>query len=44
MQLLVTAGEGFHPLQGRESYMATQFEGKFGFLNIEISNGNLILN
>ncbi|HEX5921995.1 MAG TPA: metallophosphoesterase [Nitrososphaeraceae archaeon] len=35
-----TAGEGFHPLQGRESYMATQFEGKFGFLNIEISNGN----
>jgi hypothetical protein len=35
-----TAGEGFHPLQGRESYMATQFEGRFGFLNIEISNGN----
>jgi hypothetical protein len=35
-----TAGEGFHPLEGRESYMANQFEGKFGFLNIEISNGN----
>ena len=35
-----TAGEGFHPLQGRQPYVATQFEGKFGFLNIEISNGN----
>ncbi|HJR47799.1 MAG TPA: metallophosphoesterase [Nitrososphaeraceae archaeon] len=35
-----TAGEGFHPLDGRRTYMATQFEGKFGFLDIEISNGN----
>lgn len=35
-----TAGEGFHPLSGRQSYVATQFEGKFGFLDIEISNGN----
>lgn len=35
-----TAGEGFHPLQGRQPYVAIQFEGKFGFLNIEISNGN----
>lgn len=35
-----TAGEGFHPLEGRQSYIATQFEGKFGFLDIEISNGN----
>ncbi len=35
-----TAGEGFHPLEGRQTYMATQFEGKFGFLDIEISNGN----
>lgn len=35
-----TAGEGFHPLEGRQSYVATQFEGKFGFLDIEISNGN----
>ena len=36
-----TAGEGpVHPLMGRLPYVATQFEGKFGFLNIEISNGN----
>lgn len=35
-----TAGEGFHPLEGRQSYVATQVEGKFGFLNIEISNVN----
>jgi hypothetical protein len=35
-----TAGEGFHPLEGRQPYVATQFEGKFGFLDIEISNGN----
>ena len=35
-----TAGEGFHPLQGRQTYVATQFEGKFGFLDIEISYGN----
>jgi hypothetical protein len=35
-----TAGEGFHPLEGRQPYVATQFEGKFGFLDMEISNGN----
>lgn len=35
-----TGGEGFHPLKGRHSYVATQFADKFGFLNIEISNGN----
>ena len=35
-----TAGEGFHPLEGRQPYMATQIEGKFGFLDVEISNGN----
>lgn len=35
-----TAGEGFHPLQGRQTYVATQFEGKFGFMDIEISYGN----
>ncbi|HKQ21997.1 MAG TPA: metallophosphoesterase [Nitrososphaeraceae archaeon] len=35
-----TAGEGFHPLQGRQTYVATQFEGMFGFLNIDITNGN----
>jgi predicted phosphodiesterase len=35
-----TAGEGFHPLEGRHSYVATQFADKFGFLDIKISNGN----
>jgi hypothetical protein len=35
-----TGGEGFHPLAGRHSYVATQFADNFGFLNIEISNGN----
>ena len=35
-----TAGEGFHPLESQQSYVAKQFEGKFGFLDIEISNGN----
>ena len=35
-----TGGEGFHPLKGRHPYMATQFEGKFGYLDIEVSNGN----
>ena len=36
-----TGGEGFHPLEGRHSYVATQFADKFGFLDIEISNANL---
>jgi len=35
-----TGGESFYTLEGREPYMATQFGGKFGFLNIDISNGN----
>ena len=34
-----TGGEGFYPLDGQASYTATQFD-RFGFLNIEISNGN----
>lgn len=34
-----TAGEGIHPLEGRHSFIAAQFAGKFGFLDIEISNG-----
>ena len=34
-----TGGEGFYPLDGQASYTATQF-GRFGFLNIDISNGN----
>jgi hypothetical protein len=35
-----TAGEApVHPLLGRLPYVATQFEGKFGFLNIEIISG-----
>ena len=35
-----TAGEGFHPLEGQQPYIAKQLEGKFGFMDIEISNGN----
>ena len=36
-----TAGEApVHPLLGRQPYVATQVAGKFGFLDIEISNGN----
>jgi Calcineurin-like phosphoesterase len=35
-----TGGEGFHPLVGRHPFVATQFADKFGFLNIEIDNGN----
>ena len=38
--LVGTAGESFYPLNGQAPYMASQFEGKFGFLNIDISNGN----
>ena len=34
-----TGGEGFYPLDGQASYTATQFD-RFGFLNIDISNGN----
>jgi hypothetical protein len=35
-----TAGEGFHPLEGQQPYIATQFGGKLGFLDIQVSNGN----
>jgi len=34
-----TGGEGFYPLESQAAYTATQFA-RFGFLNIEISNGN----
>ena len=34
-----TGGESFYPLDGRASYMAAQLD-RFGFLNIEIDNGN----
>jgi Calcineurin-like phosphoesterase len=37
--LIGTGGESFYPLDGQAPYVATQF-GKFGFLNIDISNGN----
>jgi hypothetical protein len=35
-----TAGESFHPLLGRQPYVATQFEGKFGFMDVEITYAN----
>ena len=35
-----TGGVNFYALDGRSPYMATQFADKFGFLNIDISNGN----
>jgi hypothetical protein len=38
--IIGTAGEGFHPLKGRQPYVATQFADKFGFLDVEIGNGN----
>ncbi len=34
-----TGGESFYPLDGTAPYMATQLD-RFGFLNIDISNGN----
>ena len=34
-----TGGESFYPLDGTAPYMATQLD-RFGFLNIEIDNGN----
>jgi hypothetical protein len=37
--LVGTGGESFYPLDGHAPYVANQF-GKFGFLNIDISNGN----
>ena len=38
--LVGTGGEGFYPLSGQAPYVANQFDGKFGFLDIGISNGN----
>jgi calcineurin-like phosphoesterase family protein len=35
-----TGGESFYPLSGQAPYVANQSEGKFGFLDIGISNGN----
>jgi hypothetical protein len=35
-----TGGQGFYPMQGQEPYMVKQIDGKFGFLNIDISNDN----
>ena len=35
-----TGGVNFYALDGRSPYMAKQFADKFGFLNIDISNGN----
>lgn len=37
--LIGTAGESFYPLASQAPYVASQFD-KFGFLNIDISNGN----
>ena len=34
-----TGGEGFYPLESQATYIATQFT-RFGFLNIDISDGN----
>ena len=35
-----TGGVNFYTLEGRDPYVASQFAGKFGFLDIDISNGN----
>jgi hypothetical protein len=35
-----TGGESFYPLVSHVPYVANQFGGKFGFLNVDISNGN----
>ena len=35
-----TGGESFYPLESQAPYMASQFGGKFGYLDIDISNGN----
>jgi hypothetical protein len=37
--LVGTGGESFYPLDSQAPYVASQF-GKFGFLDIDISNGN----
>jgi hypothetical protein len=35
-----TGGENFYSLEGKNPYVANQFAGKFGFLEIDISNTN----
>lgn len=35
-----TGGESFYPLVSQAPYVANQFGGKFGYLDIDISNGN----
>jgi hypothetical protein len=35
-----TGGVNFYSLEGKNPYVANQFAGKFGFLDIDISNGN----
>ncbi|MDP9305546.1 MAG: hypothetical protein M3O68_04295, partial [Thermoproteota archaeon] len=35
-----TGGENFYSLEGKNPYVANQFAGKFGFLDIDVSNGN----
>ncbi|HSA73504.1 MAG TPA: metallophosphoesterase [Nitrososphaeraceae archaeon] len=35
-----TGGVNFYSLEGKNPYVANQFAGKFGFLNINISNGS----
>jgi hypothetical protein len=35
-----TGGESFYPLDSQAPYVATQFTSKFGFLVIDITNGN----
>jgi Calcineurin-like phosphoesterase len=38
--LVGTGGESFYPFSGQAPYVAKQFDGRFGFLDISISNGN----
>jgi hypothetical protein len=35
-----TGGESFYPLTSQAPSVANQFDGKFGFLDVNISNGN----
>ena len=35
-----TGGESFYPLDSQAPYVAQQFTSKFGFLNVDITNGN----
>ena len=38
--LVGTGGESFYPFSGQAPYVAKQFDGRFGFLDLSISNGN----